>query len=84
MIPDGQKDRGLAESRDLAPEEVVPGDLEVVGDGERRRTGHSPFGKDVLVEIVDRAEISQVPVERRGVGVGARRHGRHHDVSAVA
>src|SRR5271156_5173071 len=62
VVSDAEKYRCCAEGDDLILNEVVPGDGEVLADGER-------FGDvlrlvlHVFIEIVDGAKIAEVPVE---------------------
>src|ERR1700693_6117275 len=74
-----------SERRDLALDEIVPRRSLVVGDRQGLRLAGGPARREhVLVEVVERAKVAEVPVERRGLRRGAGGDRRHHDVPAIA
>ena len=76
MIAGRQKDREVAKRHELVRDEVGPGGGLVGDDVE---------GLDeVLVEGVDGAEISEVPVEVGAAGEDSGGEGGHDDVAAIA
>jgi hypothetical protein len=80
VIADCEIDGSVGERRELILDEVVPGIRFVIFD-ERGRGGELFV---VLVDIVDGAEVAEVPVESGLVAVSAGGDGGHDYVSAVA
>src|SRR5271163_3312574 len=83
VISDTQKNRRGAEGDNLVLKEVIPGDGEVLTDGER-------FGDvlrlmlHVFIEIVDGAKVAEMPVERGAALFHAGGDAGHDYVAAIA
>src|SRR5271166_1487742 len=67
--------------RDLVGGEIVPGLIFVVNDGEVCVSGSL---NHVLIEIVDRTQIAEVPVEGSAILAGSGGNCRHDDIAAIA
>src|SRR5258708_7853369 len=83
MISDSQHKRNRAKGRDLAVDKILPGDVFVIRNGERR--GLVPrLVLNVFVKIINCAQISQMPVKRSFVLSGCFSDARHHYVSTIS
>ena len=80
VIANGKIDGSAGERRELVLDEVVPG-IHFVIDDERGRGGKLFV---VLVEVVDGAEVAEMPVEGSLIVVRAGGDGGHDYVTAVA
>ena len=83
MVADSEKHGCGAEGNDLALDEIVPGDGQVLADGE----GLGDVLRlvpNVFIEIVDGAEIAEMPVERGAALFYAGGDAGHDHVAAVA
>jgi hypothetical protein len=83
MVANAEKYGESAEGSDLILQEVVPGELFVIANADRR---NEVFGLvlDVFVEIIDSAEITQMPVKRGARLQHAWSNGGHHDITAIS
>src|SRR5450755_104916 len=80
MIADCKIDGSVGEGGELVLDEIVPGIFFVIDD--ERRLGGNLFV--VFVEIVDGAEVAEMPVEGGLVVMDTGGDGGHDDVSAIA
>ena len=85
VVADAEKNFERAEGSKLTVDKIRPSLCQVIRDGDMRRIELKFGGRDhILIEIVNGAEVAQMPVEVRA----ALQHGggdrRHDDVAAIA
>src|SRR6185312_6847784 len=85
VVPDSEMYRRFPKRNELLGDEIVPRQALIIEDAEvllaiavLRR------GEKVLIEIVDPAEVAEVPVEFGAVAVYPRGNRRHDNIAAVA
>src|SRR5271163_183749 len=83
VVSDTEKNRCCTEGNNLILNEIVPGDGQVLADGERlgdvlRLMLH------VFIEIIDGAKIAEMPVERGAALFYSGGDARHDHVAAIA
>jgi len=85
VIPDSKKHRERPKREELVIDEILPRTRQIFCDVERIvRSRGLVKGFIILVEPVDRAKVSQVPIELCPVSGRSVRDGRHHDVTAIS
>src|SRR5882672_8586032 len=83
MVSDADVKRRACERADLVFNEVGPGATMIVPTSEYLAIPCSS-GFHILIDFVNRAKISQVPIETGGIASAVSSNRRHYDIAAVA